>query len=327
MPGTVKGIYITASTASSKKRYGELLDLVDRTELNSVVIDIKADGGAPAFAPEDSAIAASTSTILLPPLEELTAELHRRGIYAIARIPVFEDPWFAEHSPWGLKTANGNLWTNRKGVRWTDPAAEGVWAYHASLAREAWRRGFDEIQFDYIRFPTDGDVEAIVYPVWDGAEPKRQVIRRFFRYLHEELETKDIPVSVDLFGYTVRLDENDLGIGQHTADALPYVTAVSPMVYPSHYYAGSYGLENPALHPGEIVEKSMEIGRQLMASSSPSRGSIRPWLQDFDIGAVYDAAKVRAQIDAAEEGGASGWLLWNARNVYTEEALKREAGS
>lgn len=327
MPRLVKGIYLTAFTAASRKRYEALLDLADRTELNAFVVDLKGEDGRLAFVPETESLKAVSSTPYLPRLEDFTAELHRHGLYAIARIFVFQDPDFAENSAWGLHRADGRLWGDRKGVRWTDPAAEGVWAYNRDIAREAWARGFDEVQFDYIRFPTDGDVEDIIYPVWDGIEPKRQVIGRFFRYLNAELVAKGIPVSVDLFGYTVRLDEDDLGIGQHAKDALPFVTAVSPMVYPSHYYAGSYGFARPADHPGEIVTRSMEIARQLMASSTPDHGSIRPWLQDFDIGADYDAAKVRAEIDAAEQGGASGWLLWNARNVYTEEALKREATS
>lgn len=325
MPDRVKGIYLTAFTAGAKNQLAELLGLVERTELNTVVVDVKKESGALAFVPLDSELYATTSTVFLPPLEELTASLHQKGIYVIARISVFQDPWFAEHSPWALRNKEGGLWTDRKGVRWTDPAAEEVWRYNAAIAVEAWRRGFDEIQFDYIRFPTDGEVGKIVYPVWDGAEPKRSVIQRFFRFLHDELAAKGIPVSVDLFGYSVRLDDDDLGIGQHAADALPYVTAVSPMVYPSHYYRGSYGFDRPAEHPGEIVAKSMEIARQLVASSTPRSATIRPWLQDFDIGAVYDAKKVRAEIDAAEAGGVSGWLLWNARNVYTEEALNNES--
>lgn len=326
MPKLVKGVYLTARTVQTK-RFNDLLNFVDQSELNSVVIDLKDGDGALAFATENPALRLATSTAFLPPLEALTDELHGRGIYAIARVFVFEDPWYADHSSSSLKTADGKIWADKKGIHWNDPADQNVWRYNVAIAREAWERGFDEIQFDYIRFPTDGKINDIVYPVWDGREPKREVIRNFFKYLHDELVTKNIPVSVDLFGYTVRLDEDDLGIGQHSKDALPYVTAISPMVYPSHYYAGSYGFAKPAEHPGEIVAESMRIARQLEASSTPGHASFRPWLQDFNIGAKYDAPMVRAQIDAAEAGGASGWLLWNARNVYTEDALKLEAAS
>ncbi len=322
MPKLVKGIYLTARTVQTK-RFNDLLNFVDQSELNSVVIDLKDGNGALAFATENPALKLATSTAFLPPLEALTAELHGRGIYAIARVFVFEDPWYAGHSSSSsLKTADGKIWADKKGIHWTDPADQNVWRYNVAIAREAWERGFDEIQFDYIRFPTDGKISDVVYPVWDGQEPKREVIRNFFKYLHDELVAKNIPVSVDLFGYTVRLDENDLGIGQHSKDALPFVTAISPMVYPSHYYAGSYGFAKPAEHPGEVVAESMRIARQLEVSSTPEYASFRPWLQDFNIGAKYDAPMVRAQIDAAEAGGASGWLLWNARNVYTEDALK-----
>jgi len=321
MPKTVKGIYLTARTVGSE-RYGELLDLVDRTELNAVVIDVKSDDGALAFEPVDPTLKTVTSSVFLPKLEGLTEDLRERGIYSIARIFVFEDPWYAEHSTSGLRIANGALWGDKKGVRWVDPASEEVWRYNKTIAEEVWRRGFDEVQFDYIRFPTDGNTKAIVYPVWDGQESKRSVMSRFFRYMGAGLVDKGIPVSVDLFGYAVRDDEEDVNIGQNMKDVLPHLTALSPMVYPSHYYAGSYGIAQPALHPAEIVAESMTIANRVIASSTDVRATVRPWLQDFDIGADYDAAKVRAEIDAAEQGGASGWLLWNARNVYTEGALE-----
>lgn len=321
VPKMVKGIYLTAHTVQSRTRFNNLLALVDKTELNSMVIDVKLDTGALAFAPIDPILSSTSSTLLLPPLETLTNELHRHGIYAIARIFVFEDPWLAENSSAGLKIASGTLWADAKGIHWVDPAAESVWQYNVTLAKEVWNRGFDEVQFDYIRFPTDGNTKSIVYPVWNGTEKKYEVMTRFFQYLHDNLVQAGIPTSVDLFGLTVRKDASDLGIGQRTKDALPYVSYVSPMMYPSHYYAGSYGIAVPAEHPGEIVTIGMRIGRELMASSTPVHASIRPWLQDFNIGAVYDAAKVRAQITAAESGGASGWLLWNAKNVYTAGAL------
>ncbi len=322
MPRMVKGVYATARSVQYTKRFTQLLALLDRSELNTLVIDVKDGNGALAFLPKDQSLQFATSTIFLPPLEELTSDLHARGIYTIARIFVFEDPWLATHSSsTALRRADGAPWQDKKGIQWTDPADETVWQYDVAIAREVWQRGFDEVQFDYIRFPTDGDVKNIQYPVWDGIEQKRSVIRRFFSFLHDELVAKGIPVSVDLFGYTVRLDESDLGIGQHTKDALPFVTAISPMVYPSHYYPGSYGFAKPAEHPGEIVAKSMEIANILAASSTSPHATFRPWLQDFDIGAVYDAPKIRAQIDAAEKGGASGWLIWNARNVYTEDAF------
>lgn len=322
MPAMVKGIYLTARSVNYEKRFTGLLALLDRSELNAVVIDVKDGTGALAFAPEDPALQFATSTAFLPPLEQLTKQLHDHGVYAIARVFVFEDPWLATHRPeTALRRADGTPWQDAKGIQWTDPADQSVWQYDAAIAREVWRRGFDEVQFDYIRFPTDGKISSIHYPAWDGVEPKRSVIKRFFSFVHDALVADGIPVSVDLFGYTVRLDESDLGIGQHTKDALPFVTAISPMVYPSHYYPGSYGFAKPAEHPGEVVAKSMEIAHILAASSTSPHATFRPWLQDFDIGAQYDAAKVRAQIDAAEKGGASGWLIWNARNVYTENAF------
>ncbi|KPJ85304.1 hypothetical protein AMJ57_03640, partial [Parcubacteria bacterium SG8_24] len=331
----------SASTAGYGSRYSELVRLVEETELNTLVVDVKNHRGELAFRPKAPALQPySEERPQLGDLEEFTRPLREKGIYLIARIFVFQDPAYAERHPeWALQRQWGGVWTDYRGVKWLDPASQEVWKYNVAVAREAFRGGFDEIQFDYIRFPSDGNMSSISYPVYDGQVAKRQVIKDFFRFLDNQLRVRyGIPISADLFGLTMWNHESDLNIGQMLADALPHFDFISPMVYPSHYPAGFNGLENPAAFPYAVIKDNLERGalvyEALRAAEEardgegesylPQRlGTIRPWLQDFDLGAVYTASMVRDQMRASLEGGASGWLLWNARNVYTEGALNK----
>ena len=198
------------------------------------------------------------------------------------------------------------------------------------MAREALERGFDEINFDYIRFPSDGDLDDAVFPSWDEAVPQREIIASFWRFLRSELPGARI--SADVFGLTT-VARDDLGIGQQFEDTLPSFDAVAPMVYPSHYYTGSFGYAKPAQHPYEVVYESAASALERMSAfraattTPPLRATLRPWLQDFDLGATYTADMVRAQINAVSDAASttpellSGWMLWDPENRYTEEAL------
>jgi hypothetical protein len=247
-----------------------------------------------------------------------------------------------------VQKAGGGVWSDFKGVTWVDPASKAAWRYNADVAKEVYDRGFDEVQFDYIRFPSDGSMRSIAYAHYDRTTPKHEVIREFFAFMHRELERKaKIPISYDLFGYTTWYVDFDLGIGQLMVDALPNATAVSPMVYPSHYGNGVLGFANPAEHPYEVVLDSLKKVNKLYtrrerecaevasgvrsATSSlllPCDGTLaqqRPWIQAFDIGATYTAERIDAQIKAVREQGGRGFLLWNARNVYRDFAGVRSA--
>ncbi|MEK7516906.1 MAG: putative glycoside hydrolase [Patescibacteria group bacterium] len=324
----VKAIYATADVAGGA-RLEELLNLIDRTELNAIVIDVKTYRGTLAFAPRDPALAPFAPTKpLIKDLEALLARVHERGIYAIARFPVFQDTMLAERRPeLAVARAGGGIWRDRNGLAWLDPASFEVWKYNAALAQEAAARGFDEINLDYVRFPSDGALSAIRYQIWNRKLSKQDVLREFFDYMTHVLHARGTPVSADLFGISFfRLEPT---IGQFLPDAAEFFDFVAPMSYPSHYPSGFEGYKNPALHPYEIVKKTLDSGKELLAGRPPAGGNVRakvrPWIQDFDLGADYDAVKVRAQIRAAEESGAEGWMLWNARNVYTEEALRKAA--
>jgi len=342
MPKTVKGIYMSASAAGDKRFLSRLVGLVERTELNTLVIDVKNGNGQLAFKTDRAELKAYVEKRpSLGELKEFLKPLHEKDIYLIARMTVFQDPSFTERHPeWAVKRPDGGLWRDRRGIPWLDPAASDAWGYTVATARAAYDAGFDEVQFDYIRFPSDGNMQAIIYPHLPAGRTKMQNMEIFFKYLDAELRRSPrIPLSIDLFGLVMVQHEYDLNIGQRLRDALPYFDAISPMMYPSHYAAGFDGFANPAAHPAEVIRSNMRQGNQLISAlqaaaavrsaaepdwQPPVLATFRPWLQDFDMGADYTPAMVRGQIDEAEKGGASGWLLWNAGNVYTEAALVKD---
>jgi len=329
-PPFVRGIYVSAATAGYSQRFDQLIEMVDRTDLNAMVIDVKDGNGALSFEPESDALKPLMARRPeLGHLKDFTAPLKEKGIYLIARIFVFQDPTLAEARPeLAIARTTGGLWRDYRGIPWLDSASKEVWKYNVAVAREVYWGGFDEVQFDYIRFPSDGDLSTMSYPVWDRTESKSQVMAGFFSYIDKELRVMvGLPISVDLFGLTMWQHEFDMNIGQKLSDALPHFNFISPMVYPSHYPPGFNGYPNPADRPYDVVYLNLVRGQELRQQLTDERsgqadlGSFRPWIQDFDLGAVYTPALVQAQMRASEDGGASGWLLWNARNVYTVEAL------
>jgi hypothetical protein len=318
-----KGIYITFQTAGSK-RMDDLIELIKNTELNSVVIDIKDYSGRIPYNTESDLIKkVGSEKIYISDIKGLIDKLHKENIYVIARMAVFEDNFLPEKRPeLALKTRSGNLWRDFKGLTWFDPASKEVWDYNITIAKEAIKVGFDEINLDYIRFPSDGAVALIVYPVWDYKTPKAEVIKQFFEYFSQRIKPLGVYISADLFGLTLT-SPNDLNIGQWLENAAPYFDYICPMVYPSHYPVGFEGFENPAAHPYEVIYWGLTIGNERLASIS-SEAKLRPWLQDFDMGAVYDARMINLEKKAVYDANAYGWLLWNPRNIYTEDALIKE---
>ena len=317
-----KGIYSTFRTAGSL-RIDELLDLIERTELNTIVIDIKDCGGRIGFDTNNELInKIGSEKVYIKNIKELIDKFHKKGIYVIARIVVFEDNYLPREKPdLALKTRNNNLWQDFRGLTWLDPASKEVWDYNIALAKEAIKVGFDEINLDYIRFPSDGNISNIVYPFWDGKTSKQEVIRQFFEYFSQEIRPLAF-ISADLFGLTLTVN-TDMNIGQWLEYAAPYFDYICPMVYPSHYPSTFEGFANPAEHPYEIIYKALIIGKERLDAISSS-AKLRPWLQDFDLGANYHAGMIRLQKQAVYDANVYGWLLWNPRNVYTEEALIKE---
>lgn len=324
-----KGIYLTPYTAGTY-RLDNLLGLVKRTELNTMVIDVKDYTGRISFDTNSDLInELGSERVNIKDIKGIIDKLHEQGIYTIARIAVFEDNYLpAERPDLALKRIGGSLWRDFKGLTWVDPASQEVWDYNVEIAKEAARVGFDEINLDYIRFPSDGDTANIVYPVWNYETPKKEIIKQFFAYFSQKVKPMGVFISADLFGLTLTTT-NDMNIGQWLEYAAPYFDYICPMVYPSHYPAGFEGFENPAAHPYEVIYRGLVTGRERLASVSASApnesvAKLRPWLQDFDLGAIYDARMVNLEKKAVYDANAFGWLLWNPSNIYTEGALEEE---
>lgn len=328
-PFSTKGVYVTFRTAGSD-RINEIIDLIKRTELNAVVIDLKDYTGRIPFKTNSEIIKkAGSEKIFIKDIKDLIYKLHQENIYTIARIAVFEDDYLPrERTDLALKRAGGGIWEDNNGLAWVDPASHEVWDYNLEVAKEAIKVGFDEINFDYIRFPSDGSTGNIIYPFWDGKTLKKEVIRQFFEYVHQRMKPLGTPISADLFGLTLT-GHDDLGIGQWLEYALPNFDYICPMVYPSHYAPMFLGFEDPAEHPYEIIYDGLKSGNERIASLSvefPEKpmAKLRPWLQDFNMGAIYDANMIEFQKKAVYDGGGFGWLLWNPRNIYTETGPEKE---
>lgn len=259
--------------------------------------------------------------------QSILAQLQDENIYTIARITTFQDPTAVKTFPnLALRNKDGGVWSDYKGVTWLDMTNTQVWQMVAEQAKEAALIGYDEIQFDYIRFPSDGNIKQIKYHNFAEGQKRHQAITEFFQYLKSELSVLSIPISIDLFGLTYQRrndSDYDLNIGQRLKDAASHFNFISPMVYPSHYPSGFLSFANPASHPYEVVSKALREGNLILETVTTSIASTRPWLQDFDLGADYNSSMIRAQIKASDENNSSGWLLWNAKNIYTVSALEK----
>lgn len=327
-PHPIKGIYISAWTAYQSQKISELIQLINKTELNAVVVDVKDATGKFSYKVDIPLAQKSgaNSEIKIKDIDEFINLFHKNNIYVIGRVQVFQDPVLARARPdIAIKhSQNGKLWQDKNGLEWLDPSSRIVWQYAEDIAKDMAQHGFDEVNFDYVRFPTDGMIQYLDFSFWDGSQPKHELIGSFFAYLSNALKDQPLAKSVDLFGlaaYQAAYFNLDLNIGQRLIDALPYFDYVSPMVYPSHYPANFNGLKDPIQKPYEVVFVSLKNAQNLIATTS-SKAKLRPWLEDFDLnGVAYDKTKVRAQIQATYDAGAESWLLWNSGSRYTKEAL------
>jgi hypothetical protein len=299
-----------------------LFDIVANTEINAVVIDVKDYSGKISFPVNDPyLVEIGSSENRIPDIKNLIDQLHKRNVYVIGRISSFQDSYLINVFPESaVKNKSGGIWKDFKGVKWLDAGSEQVWKYLIAIGKESYSVGFDELNFDYIRFPSDGNMQDIVYP-WSKDRPRREVMRSFFSHLKEEFATSSIPISVDFFGLTTSAD-GDLGIGQNLNDALKYFDYVAPMVYPSHFAKGFIGIPKPAEKPYEVIKYSMDQALLRASTTVDAQNKIRPWLQAFDLGAIYTPAMVKAQIKASYDAGIKSWMLWNAGSWYDKNALE-----
>ncbi|MCP4359508.1 MAG: putative glycoside hydrolase, partial [Chloroflexi bacterium] len=326
-PTYIKGLYMTYSAVGHEGLRTNALNLIDTTELNALVIDIKGDKGLLTYK-SDVITATAIGANNAPTIRDwrvFMQGLKERNIYTIARIVVFKDNFMGRaHPEWAVKTASGELWFDREELPWLEAFHEEVWDYNVALAVEAAQRGFDEIQFDYVRFPTDGRLSNIVYsrPI-DDPEVRKAAINGFLAKAHQALEPFDTKLAVDVFGYTT-WHKGDFRIGQDVAAMAAYLDVISPMTYPSTYDHGLPGMpeydDNTVAYPYEVVYESLIRGLSRVKATNPDL-IMRPWIQDFpDYGfdrRTYTPDEIREQMFAAYDAGGGGWMLWDPRVRYT----------
>ncbi len=324
---SVRAAYMTMYTAATPSKLEKLVAYAKKNDINAFVIDIKETEGMLFFpldeydTDKDKDIALASYLVKRGP--SIVSKLREQGFYLIARVVAFPDNVYAKsHPDQALRyKGSGALWKDKKHNHWLDPASKEYWTYLVHVAKAASRAGFDEINFDYIRFPSDGSLKEIRYPYWDGTTPREEVIKTFFHFLSANFSDSDVTISGDLFGQ-VLVNSDDMGIGQKFEIALPYFDVIAPMTYPSHYIDGFAGYKNPAEHPYEVIDYSLKEAKKKIASSTipvEEMAKIRPWLQVFNIGAVYDGSMVRKQIKALEDNGLkAGYMLWSPSNVYPD---------
>jgi hypothetical protein len=320
-PLIVKGIYVTASSAANDRLFNDLLGLVKRTEINAMVIDVKHENGTVHY---DSKVPLAREIDALDPILDVRKrlrQLREANVYVIARQVIMKDAVLAKARPqWAARhKQTGQVWKDSGGYSWMDAFRTEVWDYNIAIARELAELGFDEVQFDYVRFPSDGRLDLVEFMQESTEKSRTAAIAALLTQAGKALEPTSAYFSADFFGL-VTAAEDDLGIGQKVQPIIDAVDYICPMVYPSHYARGSFGFPTPATKPYEIVAKSLAEGNLRLGDG---RALYRPWLQDFDLfGVDYSPEMVRAQIKAAEEHQTSGWLLWNITNKYSEAALR-----
>jgi len=323
----VKALYVNAWAFGSSK-LAQLVHLADSTEINAFVVDVKDDTGCLLY-PSHVKVAqeiGATRCVRTRDVRSRLDTLRAHDIYPIARIVVAKDPLLAEHRPeWSVQHRDGGLWRDRIGSAWVDAFNDSVWIYAAQLAEEAIRLGFAEVQFDYVRFP-DEPKEMMAQAIFQSrgrGESQRSGVRAGVAILVNRLQPLGVPITFDIFGLTASAT-GDLGIGQVWEDFITVADVVLPMVYPSHYYRGSYGLAWPNGEPYRVVRNAL---REAIERSRPfaKAATIRPFLQAFTLGRRkprYTPHEIREQIRAAEELGIMSWVLWNPRSVYMRDSLR-----
>lgn len=328
----VRGIYISGPMAGSTELFQNILDSAAGTEINTVVIDFKDDQGR-ITCPVDSPVASEIGACrpYVQDMKGLIASLKERGLYVIARVVAFRDPWLAEKKPeWSLHLADGSLYRDRHGMAWVDPYRKEVWDYLVEVGTEAKEAGFDEVQFDYIRFSTEGTMRDVVFDeAVTGGRSKTDVITEFVKYAYENLASQGLFVSADVFGTIIGSDIDAQAVGQVYTEMAKHLDYICPMIYPSHYGPGNFGLEHPDTMPYETVLEALKKSQMVMDQAAEADGHVssqaivRPWLQDFTASYLgegnyipYGYNEVQRQIQAVKDAGYDEWMLWSAANRY-----------
>lgn len=338
----VKGIYVSAYVAGTGDMMDEIIEEIDKTELNAVVIDVKDDQGRITFAMDSPTVnEIGACEVFIKDLPGLIQKLKEHDIYPIARVVAFRDPFLAEKKPeWSLHVTDGSIYRDNKGLAWVNPYKREVWDYLVEVGKKAGELGFKEIQFDYIRFAVDSTMNDVVFEDEDTlGRSKMEAITEFMSYAYDKLAREGLYVSADVFGTIMRSQEDAASVGQEYTDMAEHLDYICPMIYPSHYGPGNFGIENPDKEPYNTIRNALRDSRELLAAAKKdgrSQAMVRPWLQDFTASYLpdyleYGEEQVRAQIQAVYDSGYDEWILWDAGVSYhfggllgPEEAAQEE---
>lgn len=334
-PVKVKGVYVTSSVAGSDL-LSPLIELTDSTEVNAMVINVKDDNGKISFkmdSPLANEIKATTNTI--PDITNFIKELKEKNIYLIARIVAFKDPYLAEkRKDLAIKNQDGSIYRDSNGEGWVNPYNKKVWDYLIEIAGQAAAVGFDEVQFDYIRFSTSKGIDKANFGKTAKNKSKEEIIAEFTKYAYDKLKPLGVFVSADVYG-TIINSKTDAGlVGQNYVEMAKYLDYICPMIYPSHFGEGNYGIQYPDLEPEQIIYKALTASKEKLSAIAEDehKAIVRPWLQDFTATWVkhhmtYGGDELRAQINGVYNAGYEEWLVWNAGCVYSEDGLLVEGQS
>ena len=314
LPREVRGVHVTMALAGIPGKLDQYIAMKGHG-LNALELDVKDENGDIAW-PVDVPLARNVGAAkrYYDP-EQAVAKVHAAGLYLIGRVVTFEDPILSAGAPeLAIRRADGSRWLTNGGLGWTNEYDKRVWKYNVDIAVQAAKLGFDEIQFDYVRFPSDGELSQIRYP-GKHTQPMGWTIPMFLEYARARLHPLGVRLSVDVFGLSAT---RDLGIAQFPCRIAPFVDAIYPMVYPSHYVAGEYNIIDPDSRPGTTVAYSLRDFREKLVGRETM---LIPWLQDFSLRRTYTLADVQDQIQAARLEHVKGFMLWNAGGVYTVKAL------
>jgi hypothetical protein len=314
-PFLVRGLRVNSEVAGAPADFDAILQMIEGTTINTLAFDTKQESGMVMY---DSQVPDARSTgavVAFYDLSSVLAKAKAQGLYTITRIVTFQDEYWASANPDHAITdsSTGEPWRNQRGLAWMDPTDRQAWEYPLALAAEACDLGFDEIQFDYVRFPTDGDISTASYDQEVDASLRVETIAAFLKEAQTRLHAKGCAVSADIFAIVLSVPD-DQGLGQRVEELSHSVDALSPMIYPSHYSPGWLGFADPNAHPADVVGEALASGLPKLEGGAV----LRPWLQSF----YYDAAQIGAEIDQAESNGL-GWLLWNAASEFVPEWLPK----
>lgn len=330
----VRGIYLSDLTAGNEERMAEILRHIDATELNAVVIDIKNDDGQISYEMDDESVREMGAEIRrIRDMPALLKKLHRHRIYVIARLTTFRDPYMENRHPeWMNQLQDGSVFHDESGNAWVNPYQREYWNYMLAIAKQCARDGFDEIQLDYVRFCAEKGMSGVSYeePLIQGRS-RTDIITEFVQFMSAGLASENVFLSADVFGTIISSYDDSVAVGQDYSTLSGAVDYLCPMIYPSHYQEGSFGIDYPDMRPYDTIKAALYSSQQalILGHRKGFRAQVRPWLQAFTASYLshymnYDADTQRQQIQAVYDSGLEEWIMWNASNRYNWDAFQKK---